>query len=148
MKRIIAAAALFSLTAIAPVYAADEAESIVVAAPASAARVPVRVTESVSRPAMLPALYASYAALQAYDVYSTRKAIGLGGREANSLMQGVAGSTAAMMAVKAGAVAGAIVASERLWKTNKPAAIAVMIASKSVAAAVAARNARTLGQLR
>lgn len=33
-------------------------------------------------------------------------------------------------------------------KTNKPAAIAVMLASNSVAAIVAARNARTLRQLR
>ena len=42
-----------------------------------------------------------------------------------------------------------IVAAERMWKNNnKMGAIAVLIASNSVAALVAARNARTLGQLR
>ena len=43
---------------------------------------------------------------------------------------------------------GTIVAAERLWKTHKPAAIALMLASNSIAAIVAARNASTLRQLR
>ena len=47
-----------------------------------------------------------------------------------------------------GAASGAIVAAQRLWKTNKPAAIAVMIAPNSVASLVAARKARALRQLR
>jgi hypothetical protein len=97
---------------------------------------------------VLPALYASYAALQAFDVYSTRQALARGAREANPLMQGVVGNTGAFMAVKAGVAAATIVAAERLWKGNKAAAIAVMVASNSVAAVVAARNARTLRQLR
>jgi hypothetical protein len=97
---------------------------------------------------MLPALYASYTALQAYDIYSTRQALSRGAVEANPLMQGVAGNTGAMIAVKAAVAAGTIVAAERLWKTNKPAAIAIMVASNGVAAMVAARNARTLGQLK
>ena len=58
------------------------------------------------------------------------------------------GNTGAFVAVKAGLAVGTIVAAERLWKTNKPAAIAVMLASNSVAALVAARNTRTLRQLR
>ena len=53
------------------------------------------------------------------------------------------------MAVKAAVAVGTIVAAERLWKNNnKAAAIAVMVASNSVAAIVAARNARALRQLR
>ena len=99
------------------------------------------------RPAVLPMLYASYAALQAYDAYSTRRGIALGARETNPLMQHVADNTEALVAVKVSVVVATILAAERLWKTNKPAAIAVMVASNSVAAIVAARNAYTLNRL-
>jgi hypothetical protein len=107
-----------------------------------------RVTRSPSRPAVLPALYVSYAALQAFDVYSTKQALARGAREANPLMQGVVGNTGAWVAMKAGVGVATFMAAERLWKTNKVAAIAVMVASNSVSAIVAARNARTLRQLR
>ena len=145
MTKTFAAAALMLLTvATVPAVAADDA-----AAPAAAPTVvSARLTRAVSRPAMLPALYASYAALQAYDVYSTKQGLSRGAVEANPMMQGVVGNTGAMIAVKAAVAAGTIVAAERLWKTSKPAAIAVMVASNGVAAMVAARNARTLGQLR
>ena len=96
----------------------------------------------------LSVLYASYSALQAYDVYSTRQALARGAREANPLMQGVVGNTGAFLAMKAAVGVATITAAEKLWKTNTPAAIGVMIAGNSVAAIVAARNARTLGQLR
>ncbi len=62
-------------------------------------------------------------------------------------MQGVVGNTGAMIAVKAAVAVGTIVAAERLWKTNKAAAIAAMVAGNGVAALVAARNARTLRQI-
>jgi len=64
-------------------------------------------------------------------------------------MQGAAGNSAAMIALKAGVIVGTIVAAERMWKhNNKVGAIAVLVASNSVAAIVASRNARTLRQLR
>ena len=63
-------------------------------------------------------------------------------------MQGVVGNTGAVVAMKASVAVATIVATERLWKTNKAAAIGVMVASNGVAAIVAARNARTLRQLR
>ena len=142
--RSIAAALILVVTAAAmPAYAED---TIVITAPAAAA---AKVRQSVSRPALLTGLYASYAGLQAYDVYSTRQALSRGAREANPLMQGVAGNTAGMMALKAGVTVGTIVAAERMWKNNnKMGAIAVLVASNSVAAIVAARNASTLRQLR
>jgi len=152
MTRTIAAVAVLSLTMFAlPAFADDEAAApITVAGVAgvSGLAVPARVGQAVARPALLSALYASYGALQAYDVYSTRQALARGAREANPLMQGVVGHTGAFVAVKAGVAVATIAAAERLWKTNKPAAIGVMIAGNSVAAMVAARNARTLGQLR
>jgi hypothetical protein len=145
MSRTIAAVAL-SLTMFAlPAYAEDDAAASITVTGLAA---PARVAQGISRPTVLTALYASYGALQAYDVYSTRQALARGAREANPMMQGVVGNTGAFVALKAGVGAATIVAAERLWKTNKPAAIGVMIAGNSVAAIVAARNARTLGQLR
>jgi hypothetical protein len=146
MSRTIATAVALSMTMFAlPAYAEDEP---VAPMAANAIAVPAKVTQSLSRPTVLTALYASYGALQAYDVYSTRQALALGAREANPLMQGVVSNTGSAVALKASVAVATIVAAERLWKTNKPAAIGVMIAGNSVAAIVAARNARTLGQLR
>lgn len=100
--------------------------------------------DKVSRPPTLVALYVSYASLQAYDVYSTRRALAHGAREANPVMQSVVVNTPAFLAVKAAAGIATVFASERLWKKNKTAALAVMFAANSVAAVVAARNALTL----
>lgn len=139
-------AAILGLTVVAPSFAAAEEASAASAVPAMT--VSDRISTSVSRPSALPMLYVSYAALQAYDVYSTNQAMTRGAREANPMMQGVVQNTGAFVAVKAAVAVTTIVAAERLWKTNKPAAIAVMAASNGVAAIVAARNARTLRQLR
>ena len=142
---VVAAATILSLTiSTVSAFAADDTVSSAV----SAIAVQRRFTKGPARPKTLPALYISYVALQAYDVFSTKQALARGAREANPLMQGVVGNTGAMVAVKAGVAVATIVAAERLWKTNKVAAIAMMVASNSVAAVVAGRNARTLRQLR
>lgn len=146
MTRTIAAAAALSLTLFALPASADEAALAPITVTGMVA--PVKMAQALSRPAALTALYASYTVLQAYDVYSTRQALARGAREANPLMQGVVGNTGAFVAMKAGVAVATIAAAEKLWKTNKPAAIGVMIAGNSVAAIVAARNTRTLGQLR
>jgi len=136
-----AAATLMLTLSVLPAAAGDET-----AAPAAAPAIAVsgKVSAALSRPKALPALYASYAALQAFDVYSTRQALARGATEANPLMQGVVGNTGAFVAVKATVAVATIMAAERLWKTNKAAAIAVMVASNGVAAIVAARNASVL----
>jgi hypothetical protein len=145
MSRTIAAAAVILTLFVPPAFAEDDvAAATTVTGLASS----TSLGEALARPASLTALYASYAALQAYDVYSTRQALARGAREANPLMQGVVGNTGAFVAMKASVTVATIAAAEKLWKTNKPAAIGVMIAGNSVAAMVAARNARTLGQLR
>jgi uncharacterized protein DUF5658 len=134
-----------------PVLAADEAAAAslgtigaTIAQGAGSAREP-----HLTRPAVLPALYVSYAALQVFDVYSTRLALARGAREANPVMQQVVGNQAALWAFKASATAGAVVAAERLWKkNNKTAAVAVLIASNAAAAVVAARNASVLRRQR
>jgi len=142
-----AAAAILGLTmSVLPAAAADES-SVAAAAPAIVVPTRVRVSESLSRPRVLPALYASYAALQVYDVYATRQGLASGAREANPVMRQVVGNQGAFWALKASATVGTIVAAERLWKQDKKAAaIAVLVASNGVAAFVAVRNARTLRQ--
>ena len=107
-----------------------------------------RVSQALSRPAALSALYASYAALQAFDVHTTRRALALGGREGNPLMGKVVATPAALVALKAGVAVGTVLVTERIWKTNRTAAIAVMAASNTVAALVATHNSRTLRRLR
>ena len=144
-----AAATLLSLTMSAvPAFAGDDTIAATASAAVTQTAAQLRFGKELSRPKLLPALYVSYAALQAFDVFSTKQALSQGAREANPLMQGVVGNTGAFVAVKAAVAVGTIVAAERLWKTNKTAAIAVMVASNSVAAIVAARNARTLRQMR
>ena len=102
---------------------------------------------SAKRPSALPALYVSLAALQAFDAYSTSRGLGRGAGEANPLVKGVAGSPVTFWAVKAATTAGTILMAERLWKTNKAKAIAVMVLSNGVMAFVGAHNARVLRQL-
>ena len=113
----------------------------------TASAVPAHAEER-GRPGALSALYVSYTALQAFDIYSTKHALSRDGREANPLMQHVVGNTDAFLAIKAVVVVNTIIGAERLWRTNKTAAIAVMIASNSVAAMLAARNAHTLRRLK
>lgn len=100
------------------------------------------------RPRVLPALYVSLAALQAFDAYSTTAGLGRGAQEANPLMQRVAGNKAAFWAVKAGTTVASIWVAERLWKTNRVGAIVTMVAVNSVMASVAARNASVLKAVR
>ena len=129
----------------APAYASDDPPG-----PATSIETPsaVKPGNSLSRPAALPALYVSYAALQAFDVYSTQQALARGAREANPLMRQVVGNRTAFWAVKATATLATIAAAEHLWrhKRNRKAAIAVLVASNAVAAVVAARNASVLRQ--
>ena len=100
------------------------------------------------RPSVLPVLYVSLAALQGFDAYSTTAALARGAQEANPMMRGVAGNSAAFWAVKAASTAGSIWAAERLWKTNRVGAIVTMVVVNGVAASVAARNASVLKALR
>jgi len=92
------------------------------------------------RPAMLPALYATLGAMQALDVYSTRRAMSVGAYEANPLMRKASGNTGAMLAVKAVSTAATVFFAERAWKKNKKGAVILMLAVNSAMAAVTVRN--------
>jgi len=98
------------------------------------------------RGALLVSLYASAAAMNAFDTYSTVTAVETGvGTESNPLMRGVAGHAAAMWAVKGGVTASSLFVAERMWrKHRRVGAITTMIAINVMTAAVAVNNARVL----
>jgi len=150
--RAIAGAALM-LTVIATSASADDnagslaERAAALAATSEGAAAPISFVHipKPSRGAVLPGLYVSLAALQAYDGYSTMTGLQRGAVEANGVMKNVAGNPAALWAVKAGVTTTSIVVAERLWKQNRRgAAIATMIATNGLMAVVAARNASVL----
>ena len=145
-----------------PAFAADAADTqpaALVIAPATVAAVAsstaanadlaTRSNWKYGRPSMLPALYATSAALQGYDAYSTLTALKSGGREANPLMKGITKSPAAFVAMKAGVTMASIMASEQLWKNNhRMGAIGLMVASNLMMGVVAKHNAQVLSNLK
>ena len=154
----IAAFALLSLSLSGlPAYATEPAEKNIVVANGDVEKAvtpaPLKVTPAMlpadwlaanRRPRALNGLYASFAALQMFDVYSTRRAIAGGAQEANPAMKSAVGNPAMFWTVKAAATVAPMLAAERLWKKNKVAAIAVMAVSNGVMAAVAAHNASVM----
>jgi hypothetical protein len=101
-----------------------------------------------ARPAALPAFYASLAALQLFDGYSTTRALAGGAKEANPVMKGVVNKPVVFWSLKAVMAVAPALATERMWKTNKAGAIAVMVVSNGMMAAVAAHNAKVLNRVR
>jgi hypothetical protein len=128
-----------------PVFAEDAAESAGVEPSVSAV---VRAAPPPSRGPVLPALYISFAALNAYDAASTTIALKRGATEANPMMATLAARPAAMWAAKATMTAVSIASAERLWRQHhRGAAIAAMLASNALIGAVAAHNAAVIRRL-
>jgi hypothetical protein len=152
MKRILLSALIVAST-VSPVMAAD-GDSSLSASGGSASAYPADVDWSLApvrvqtppRGAALPSLYASLAALNVFDAYSTTKAVGRdAAMETNPLLRGAAGNSAALWAIKGGVTAGSIVVAERLWRTrHRSEAVAMMLVSNGVMAMVAGRNASVL----
>lgn len=106
-------------------------------------------SQPAKRGALLPMLYLSLAALNAYDAHSTTTGLSHGAVEANPTMRGVVGSPVALLAVKGVATASTVLVAEHLWKTHrKGQAVAVMLISNGLMAAVAAHNAHVVAGLR
>lgn len=102
-------------------------------------------TSPYTRGAALPALYVSLAALQVADGYTTMHGMAHGAAEANPLMQGAGGNKAALWVVKGAATFSSIYVAERLWKSgHRGQAIAMMVVSNGVMAAVAVHNTSVL----
>jgi hypothetical protein len=102
-------------------------------------------TSLAGRPSILTALYGGSAALQAFDAYSTLKALKGGAVEANPLMKGVVGNPGLFIGIKATVSAASMMAAEQMWRNHhRVAAIVMMAASNGFMAAVAAHNASVL----
>ena len=128
----------------APVFAQEQSPSVPMDTTA-----PIRSTSPSSRGSLLPSLYVGLAALQAYDGFSTRKAISRGGVEVNPLMGPIASRSAALYAVKAATTAASIYAAERLWRQHhRVQAVALMAVTNGLMAAVATHNASVVRGLR
>lgn len=96
-------------------------------------------------PAALKALYGSYAAVQALDMWTTVAARRNGAREQNPLMSG---NVAQGLAFKSLMAAGTITATKALARKNRKAAFVTIIAANTVTALVAANNARNARRAR
>jgi hypothetical protein len=101
----------------------------------------------IRRPKLLPALYAVTVFTQVLDAHSTTSALSRGGREVNPVMQGVASNRGALLAVKMGAAVGTVFVAEKLWRRNRAAAIALMVAVNVATAGIAAHNYSVASQL-
>jgi hypothetical protein len=87
-------------------------------------------------------LYISFAALQGLDAFTTVRGMNRGTVEANPLVGEMAGNPAALVAMKAGVTGATVLLTERLWKRNRVAAVAMMAALNGMYAAVVAHNWR------
>ncbi len=147
MFRLTASAMLILGLTAAPALAADGDADINPIGAKVMITTPDIVTNS-HRPPALPVLYGSLIGLQAYDLYSTHQGLSRGAQEQNPLMQGVVGSSTTAIVTKTVSTALTIAIAERLWHTNKTAAVVTMIVANGVMGAVAANNARVLHQIR
>jgi hypothetical protein len=94
------------------------------------------------RPRLLIPLYVSFAALQAMDAHSTLKAVSAGHVELNPLVAPSSRNAAAMAAMKVAVTTAVIVGMEKVWRHNRVAAVAAMIAVNGAYAAIVSHNYR------
>ena len=151
-NRFLAVAAFVGLTfsGVAVASAADKEEMTLTNA--GGVVVPMAIMSDYSpkteRPAILPALYVTLGAMQAWDIHSTRTAIRAGAREANPTAVTASGNAASLLGLKAATTAGTIFFAERMWKKNKVGAIVMLVAINGATAAVSMNNMRNAKRLR
>lgn len=92
---------------------------------------PSRLAALVDSPHVFSALTLSYETLAGLDWYTTTRAFGRGAEETNPLLSGVAGHPALFFATKAATTAATVYVARRLWKQNRVAAVAAMIAANA-----------------
>jgi hypothetical protein len=109
----------------------------------------IRTASNPARGSILPVLYGTLAGLQAYDGWSTVKAVRLGATEANPAVAGVASNAGAMWALKASATMTSVYVAERLWRRQRRVeAIVTMVAVNGMMAMVATHNASVMRGLK
>lgn len=167
MSRRLPAALLFVAVTAAPwsvAYADDALDARPIALSASAAamtvfadaaqggaQIPRELPAAPGRTWTTPVLIAVQAATlatQALDIHSTMKALNAGAVEANPLMGGVVKNKAAFIGVKAAVGAGLMLATHKMAKRNKVAAILTSAAVNSAYLIVAHHNYKVARGLR
>ena len=103
---------------------------------------PSNYQRQATRPKLLPALYVTLGAMQAWDLLSTSAAMNAGAREANPSAAPFANSTGSLLGLKLATTASTIFFAERAWKHNRVAAVVMMVAINGATAAVAMQNGR------
>lgn len=132
------AIAAVAASAVAPVAASGN-----LAAAAVVQRAPSEV--AARRSPMLLAMYGSAGLLQAYDGFSTLKAVAANHVELNPMMAPLVNHPSLVIAAKAAITIATISAAEKMWRTNHhKQAIALLLVSNGVMAAVGAHNAMVL----
>ena len=105
---------------------------------------PVRWIPATRGP-VLPSLYVSLIGLEAYDGYSTTRGLKNGAIESNTFMRRLAANPSALWVVKGGTTFVSIYMAERLWRKNhRGQAVAIMVVTNGLMAAVAVNNASVL----
>jgi hypothetical protein len=112
------------------------------AAPAPRFTKPRRFTD----PNFMRTMYFTHAALQMTDAVTTLSAVGKGAREANPLLRSAARNPAALIAVKAGAVAGTTLLLEKLRKDRPVVAAVTLVAINAAVTVVAVNNAHVIAK--
>ena len=143
MRILVAAFLIAGFGATATVHAAEKEDA---PSPNSIAHAPRSITASHApqskRPAIIPALYVTLGAVQAWDALATNAALNAGAREANPAVAPFASNPGSLIGAKAAATAGTIFFAERLWKKNKVAAVVMLAAINGATAAVSMHNMR------
>jgi len=144
----IVACVSLSLSGVATAAAADkEALNVTDAGGVIVPMAPMPDLPKAERPAMLPALYVTLGAMQAWDAYSTRSAINAGAREANPTAAAFTTHAGSMLGLKAATTAGTIFFAERMWRKNKVGAVIMLVAINGATAAVSMHNMRNAKRL-
>lgn len=145
MNRLATLTAIAALSFSSPAVAAENEPSPLAATTVKLAPIAPPSTELVTkRPPILPVLYTTFGAMQAWDIYSTAAALKAGARERNPFAAPIAGNPASMIALKAMSTAGTIYFTERIWKTNRVAAVIVLVAINGATAAISLHNTRNV----
>jgi hypothetical protein len=99
------------------------------------------------RPPALVPLYVSFAGLEALDIHSTYRALHTpGARESNPVARTIVDSPAAFTAIKLATSASFVLATEKMWKNHRVAALAFAAAGNAAMAAIVAHNYRLPGR--
>ena len=79
---------------------------------------------------------------QAFDVWTTTRAVSAGARETNPAVAPFAGNRLALTSIKVATTTATIYFADRLWRRNRTGAVLVMAALNGVSAWVVTQNAR------